>query len=254
MTESNLPVLWQPSPFDDGTDLLPVDLGGNVDRTGRDHVQSGDLILPVLALLQGMSDAVTQRVPGAQPGLFYHTGAGEVIDGPIRVLLCAHTRSRALLPKPERKEHEGLVQCIARDAMTGSHYGDCDACPHKEWGPQNQSPPCSESHNFTVLTSYGPAILRFSRTSYKAARNFITTWMMSPKTLWTHPAIVSVKQQTKVLPNGKQATFFSLDMKWQQRETVPPAAQAAARAIHEQVMAAYESGRFGAEHEDNDAE
>lgn len=239
--------VWKPSQFQ-GSDLLPIALaGGAVDKTGREHVGAGDLILPSLSVLQGMSDVVTQNtIPGARPGLFYHSGAGELFEGPIRVLICAHTKSRSLFPHEDRAEHQGLEKCLSRDAVTGDKYGDCGSCPYKEWGENNSPPPCSESNNFTVLTSMGPAVIRFARTSFKASRNFITTWTMSPKPLWAHPAIITCRMEQKELKGGKKSTFFPMEIRWAQREDVPPAAQAAARGIHEQVMHAFEQGRFDA--------
>lgn len=247
MSETNLPQVWTPAPFE-GSDLLPVALAIPQDRTGREHVSGEDMVLPGLSVLQGMSDAVMQgNIEDARPGRFFHSGAQEVFEPPLRVLICAHTKSRSLFPKEDRVEHAGLEECVSRDAVQGSRYGDCDACPHRLWGPKNESPACSESHNFTVLTSFGPAVIRFTRTSYKAAKNFLTTWTMSPKPLWAHPAIVTVKQQQRRLKSGKDATFYSMEIRWSQREDVPPVAQAAARTIYEQVQAAHESGRFHAE-------
>jgi hypothetical protein len=245
MSDSNV-VLWQPAPFD-GTDLLPVNLGATKANTiGRDNIEMQDLILPNLSILQGMSDAVTQGVEGAKPGRFWLSGAEEVLEGPLRVLICAHTKSRALFPKPERPEHANLNECFSKDGVQGSFYGDCSSCPHKVWGEQRgQAPACSESHNFTVLTTQGPAMVRFSRTSFQSARRLLTTWSMSNDALWAHPTIITARQQTKPLPNGKTATFYSMDLKWQQRETVPPHVQQAAQTIYEQIMQSHEHGRFG---------
>lgn len=217
-----------------------------IDRTGRENVEAQDLILPSLSVLQGMSDVITKNLhPDARVGMFFHSGAQEVFKGPVRVLICAHTKSNALFPKADNPKHAGLETCISRDGVRGTVYGDCSACPHLQWGEDREPPVCSESHNFTVLTSYGPAVVRFARTSYKAARNFLTTWTMSPKPLWAHPAVITQRSQSGRLKSGKEVTYFSMELRWQPREDVPPAAQAAARAIHEQVTAAHEAGKFG---------
>ena len=253
MTDKQEVQVWTPTPFV-GTDLLPTSLGANaVDRTGREHVESGDLVLPSMSVLQGMSEAVTKgTVEGARPGKFFHSGCQEVLDGPIRVLLCAHTRSRALFVQPDRAEHKGLESCMSRDGIDGTVYGHCDSCPHKEWGKNNVPPPCSESHNFTALTKFGPAVIRFARTSFKAARNFLTTWTMSPRPLWAHPAIITVNQQSRRLATGKDATYYSMDIRWAQREDVPAPAQSAARAIWLQVNDAHEAGKFSTDAPDGE--
>ena len=245
--ESQVPALWTPNTFDKGTDLLPVHAAGSRSTRGQENVRSEDLVLPVIKLLQGMSPEVTeQTVEGAVPGAFLHTGVQEVFKGPLRVLVCAHTRSRALFPNDKDDDYDGLEQCLSRDGKEGSTYGSCDACHHTEWRPDRKPPLCSEAHNFTVLTSYGPAILRFSKRSMPSARNFLTTWTMSGKDIWMHPAVISTKQHVDVVDQrGTKATNYSLEIRWQAREDVPPAAQQAALSIYETVSSANDAGKFG---------
>lgn len=236
--------VWQPSEFS-GSDLLPVGLGSQqMDTTGRELIEAEDMILPSLKLLQGSSEEVKQGIEGARAGLFWLSGAEESFKPPMRVLACAHTKSRSLFPKEDRPEHEGLQECISRDAKTGSVYGDCETCPYSKWDEVNNKPPtCSESHNFTVLTPMGPAIIRFSRTSIRAARKLLTSWNMSPNALWSHPLVIATSIRTDKV-NGRDSTTHVMETKWVQRETVPPAAQQAARAIYEQVRSAHAHGKL----------
>ena len=243
---------WTPQPFD-GADLLP-DLSTKHDLAagglvGRENVEPEDLVLPTLLLLQGMSEPVTEQIEGAQPGKFWLSTAGEVINPPLRVVLVHHSRSRALFPQPNNPRTSGLKKCLARNGITGTEYGSCDACEHQKWGPNNEAPACAESHNFVASTKYGPCVLRLAKTSYKAARNFLTTWTMSPKNLWAHPAIISVKKQQRVLSDGQKATYFTMEMRWQTKEDVPPDHQESALAIYKQIQDAHESGRFGSDKE-----
>lgn len=241
--------LWKPSEFN-GSDLLPVGIGsGPVDVTGREHIEAEDLILPSLKLLQGSSEEVKQGIEGARAGLFWLSGAEEAFKPPLRVLACAHTKSRSLFPKPDRPEHEGLEECLSRDGVTGNRYGDCDSCPYKEWDEVNKRPPaCSESHNFTVLTPMGPAVLRFSRTSIKSARKLLTAWSMSSKPLWAHPLLIGTSIRTDKV-QGRDSTTHVMETKWAQREDVPPHVQQFARGVYEQVKQAHERGKF-ATHEE----
>lgn len=246
--------IWEPLPFE-GSDLLPLSVMKPRNTRGRENIRSDDLIVPVLKILNGMSDEVTeQSVEGAVPGMFLHSGAQEVFRGPIRVLVCAHTRSRALFPDSKNYRFNGLEKCISRDSVEGSVYGSCDACRHTKWGEEKNEPPlCSESHNFTVLTSFGPAIIRMARRSRKSANNFLTTWNFGEKDLWTHPVVFSTKAHQDDVGDGKKATNYSLEMKWLQKETVPPAAMQAAEAVYNQVTSAHEQGKFkGDDESDSD--
>lgn len=243
--------IWKPQKEFKGTDLVP-ELRSNMELApqppggliGRENVEPTDMILPSLLLLQGMSDPVTDAVENAQPGKFWLSTAGEVIEPPLRLLLVHHSRSRALFPQPNNQRTSGLKKCLARDALEGTEYGLCEECEHKKWGPQNEAPPCAESHNFVAWTYFGPAVLRFAKSSFKAARNFLTTWTLSEKNPWAHLAIVTVKQQTKALSDGQNAKFFTMDMRWDQREDVPPAFQENAVQLYHQIQKAHEAGRF----------
>ena len=244
--------LWTPSAFT-GSDLLPVATGNQkVDRTGRELITAEDMVLPSLTLLQGSSEVVKQGVEGAKAGLFYLSGAEEFFKPPLRVLAVAHTKSRSLFPKPDRPEHAGLEECLSRDAVEGSFYGMCEICPHKEWDNENdRPPPCSESHNFVVLTPMGPAIIRFQRTSYKAAKKLLTAWNMSSDPLWAHPLEIRTSIRTDKV-NGRDSTTHVMETKWVQREAVPPHVMEAARAAFQTVMAAHEHGKLSTADEGQD--
>jgi hypothetical protein len=247
-----VPALWQPKPFT-GSDLLPLDLAGQGDRTGQENIKAEDIVLPTLQLLQGMSDPCTRGEEGAKPGVFWHNGANVALPGPLRVLAVAHTRGRALLPKANNARFSGLEMCVSRDMIEGSKYGSCDSCAHKEWGANRETPLCTESHGFVVMTKFGPALLRIALSNKQnrtTARNLLTTWNFSRKTLWSHPLQIASRQESKDMgPGQKPAIFYSLDLKWLQGEDVPPAVQVAAREIHDQISRANEAGKLEADDE-----
>ncbi len=246
--------VWHPHDFE-GCDLLPdmrpqADLVPPGGLVGRENVEPEDLVLPSLLLLQGMSEPVTNQEEGAQPGKFWLSTAGEVLNPPLRLVLVHHSRSRALFPQPNNPRTSDLKKCLARAGIKGTEYGDCDACDHKKWGPNNEAPACAESHNFVAWTPYGAAVLRLAKSSFKAARNFLTTWTMSPKNLWAHPTVVTVKMQKRQLSDGQNATYFTMEMRWQQKEDVPPDYQESALALHKQIHEAHEAGRFTSDREE----
>jgi hypothetical protein len=242
---------WKPSEFA-GTDLLPINAGSRRNKTelvGRENVEETDLILPALRLLQGQSPPVVQGVPGAIPGKFIHSTNQMIFDAPLRVLVIAHTKSNALFPNANDPRSQGLERCISRDAVEGTVYGLCSECGRcTEWDGK-QPPIGAQSHNLVVMTEHGPALLRFSRTSFQAAKAFITTWMMSDKNLWAHPVVVQVKKEPKVLKSGQQTVYCTAAPSWVQSEVTPPEVQAMALEWHKKVMAAHSSGRLSGEDE-----
>ncbi len=249
--------IWTPMESFEGTDLVPELRPGTAlvpeppgGLLGRENTEPGDIILPALQLLQGQSDAITSGIEGAQPGKFYLSTSGEVMIPPLRILIVHHSVSRALFPKPDDSRSKDLKICLARDAIEGTEYGICENCDYRRWGPENQKPLCSRSHNFTAWTSQGPAVLRFANTSFKSARNFLTTWTMSSKNLWAHLALVTVKSNTKDLPGGKKSTYFTMDLRWDQREDVPPAFQESAVELYKQIHQAHEAGKLRTTDED----
>jgi hypothetical protein len=261
---SDLPALWTPSKFD-GSDLLPVlrPKDPNAEQlVGRENVSTTDLVLPSLRLLQGMSPPVTEGLEGAQPGKIFHSATQQVIKPPFRVLVVHHSKSNMLIPDPIKDPRTaGLERCLSRDTVRGNVYGLCEECRRcTEWGkvtPQhkNGEPPMgSQSHNFVAMTEFGPAVMRFGRTSFNAGKQFITNWMMSEKNLWAHPVVVRVKAKQRTLPNGQPATFFVWELLWQSNDTVPPAMREAALVLHKQVDAAYQAGRLSGDDEGEDTQ
>lgn len=240
MTEDkNRIEVWQPQDFK-GSDLLPVNsIGGDDHLVGRENVEQADLILPTLELLQGQSDAVTQGVEGAQPGKFYLPTIQEVFDSPIRVMLVGHLRG-AFMPEADDKSTE---LCMSHDGIVGTKYGDCESCVYSQWGEDGSPPPCAKSHKFIAMTDFGPAILRFAKTSYKAARRFLTAWTCSRNNLWDFPVVVGTSMEQATI-KGKKVTYYTMDLKWDRKETVPSAGRTAAMEFFEQVSSAHESGKL----------
>jgi hypothetical protein len=244
--------VWRPKQPFEGTDMVPKLPNKGVVQAppgglkGRENVDVEDMVLPALQLLQGQSDAVTDGVDGAKPGLLYLPAQGLVLEPPLRLLLVHHGKSRALFPKAEDPRSSGLKKCLSRDTFHGTIYGECAQCPYKDWTGDDLDikPLCSESHNFTVWTDYGPAVLRFANSSYRAAKDFLTTWITTrpQRNLWAHPVVVHVKKKSKALPGGKDSTYFVMEIRWDQDEDVPPAFQLSADECYEQIKQAHEAG------------
>jgi len=267
--KKNEVAVWKPREFD-GNDLLPVSdsvalapVEGVPDLVGREHVDPKDLILPSLALLHGTSDAVQDKLEGAEAGLFMHTGTEEILpDGPLRLIFVHHHKGNALFPKEDAR-YAGLETCISRDGVEGNIYGLCEECGKCFWPEQGgpdldgaTSPLGAEVHHFVAMTDRGVVNMRFSRTSWKAANKFISTWMMSRKNLFAHPVVVRVKTGDKTLATGQVKKYYHMQLAWQVTEKVPDELQRAALALYKEVESKHESGNLKSHDEgaDDDSE
>lgn len=254
---SNEITIWKPSEFD-GTDLLPLEAGvaqqvdgpSSVPLVGRENIGAEDIILPSIRILQGMSPAVARAdVEGAQPGMFMHSLTNELWEAPLRAIAIVHTKSNALYVRDNDPRFNGIKQCLSRDGIKGTTYGLCSECLKcTEW-IDNKPPLGSQAHNFVLLTAAGPMVLRMSRTSFKSARAFVTSWKMSRKNLWAHPVVLTTTRNDKRLPSGQTATYFTVELRWQTKERIPDNIQVAAYELSKQITKAHEEGRFGSDEE-----
>lgn len=245
--------IWEQPKFE-GTSLIPtaesVALTANPQGVvGRENVDVEDLIVPTLSLLQGQSDAVTSALPGAVPGLFQHSNSGEIIQPPLKCVVVHYHKSNAFFPQADKyPEAKDLEKCLSRDAMVGTQYGSCEECRKcLDWMDDGRPPMGARNHMFTVLTDTGPAMLRFSRTSYKAGKRFLSNWNFSTKNLWDHPVLISVKAEPKQLPGGKSTVYQTLTMHWLTDEVTPNDWRAACLRMFNQISGAHEAGKLGDE-------
>jgi hypothetical protein len=258
-TNDTAVAVWEPKEFK-GNDLLPLDdamtpelIEGVPDLVGREHIDPEDLIVPVLVLLAGKSTAVEDGVDGAEPGVFMHSGTEECLpEGPIRVIIAHHHKGNVLFPKDGDLRYKDLKTCISRDAIEGSEYGLCADCRKcLDWDDENDLPPLgAQTHHFVVMTSLGPVMMRFARSSYKGASKFVSAWKMSRKNLFTHPVVIRVKEGVKALASGKNSTYHFMQMAWQTTEKVPPELQRAAFALYKEIESKHETGNLKSHDED----
>ena len=240
--------VWKDPKFE-GTSLIPTPesvgyLMNPQVLVGRENVDQDDLLVPSFSLLQGMSEAVTSGVPGAQQGKFQHSNTGEIFEGPLKCIVVHYHKSNAFFPQTDKyPEAAGKETCISPDAKVGNVYGVCEECGIcLNWMDDGRPPMGSRNHVFTILTKDGPAFLRYGRTSFKAAKKFISNWNFSSKNLWTHPCEVTVKSDQKQLQTGKKATYYLMDLQWMTEEVTPPEWQKVCEAMHNRIDGAHESG------------
>lgn len=236
-TNDQLPAqIWTPRAVDGMTSLLPalIRQEQTEEVVSDQNVELEDMVLPELQLCQSTSECVQEGI--AKPGQYFLNTTKEVFDAPLRVLLIYHSKGRALFPKAEAGTGS-LKMCLSRDSLTGTQYGVCEACPHKEWpseedvraNPSLTSPPCSEQHNFVLLLPQGPAVVRFGRTSYKAARRFVTNFKFSRENLWANVAVLRTKKLSKKLSGGRDVSYYAHEIIWDPMDKVPAPARVVAR-------------------------
>lgn len=256
-------VVWTPKEFS-GNDILPAlidpsefHVTGIPDMLGRENIDPDDMVVPSLNLLHGTSDAVENKVPDAEAGLFMHTGTEEVLpEGALRLIFVHYHKSNALFPKDDPR-YQGLETCRSPDQVRGDVYGLCKDCGKcYDWDEENNLPPLgAQTHNFVAMTSMGPVMMRFSKSNYDAGNRFITSWKQSGKKLFTHPVVIRVLQKPKELKGGKTTMYFTVQIAWQTTEKVPDALQLAAYELYKEVHAKYETGHLKSdENEPADAE
>lgn len=112
---------------------------------GNAGLSAGDVDLPRLALLQGLSQAVADKK--AEAGHWWNTLTSEDYGEVISFVPIMPYRNRVRL-----KMGEGLM-CRSDTSLQigiGDPGGECDTCPLKEW--TGKTPPeCGVSHNYLVL-------------------------------------------------------------------------------------------------------
>lgn len=248
--------IWEQPKFE-GSSLIPTPesvgyLINPQDLVGRENVELEDLIVPALQLLQGQSDAVTSGIPDAKPGIFQHSNTGQLFVPPLKCVVVHYHKSNAFFPQPDKyPEARDKKPCLSRDAVAGIVYGDCEECKIcLDWFEDGRPPMGARNHVFSVLTPDGPAVLRFSRSSFKAGKKFLSNWNFSSKNLWHHPVVINVDSEQKQLKSGKKTTYYKMDIQWQTSEVTPKDWSDACLAMYQRISGAHEAGKFGDEMED----
>lgn len=238
----------------EGNDLVPLNYLGEADEDtddelmGRENCDMSDFAIPSLALLQPQSPAVAGGVDGARPGLFILTSTEEVIEGPIRAIAIAHNKSRKLSGKDA--EEAGTKECRSYDAVEGTEHGICEDCPYAQWGPNGQRPACALFNDITLaLEGYGPAKIRFRRSTFQAGQSFVRNFLMSRKNLWHHPVVITSSGPHDGKNNSK---YFKAKILWDRSFVIPKAFRAQAEGLYKEIANAFEQGRLREDDDGNE--
>lgn len=152
------------------------------DDSFLENVDSQDIVIPRLKLMQAMSDPVASG----------EARAGDValnVDGHIYLeagktlefIPLFYWHSRIMF---QSLEAGGGILCRASDGKTGMGMpgGDCLTCQFKDWqtgeNGQNVAPKCVRVHNFAILCptqsgEYRMALLPLSKTSFRVGTSLL---------------------------------------------------------------------------------
>jgi hypothetical protein len=238
--------------------LVPIaqDLSTTDPYVEDQDLDHGDLLVPTLQLLQGMSEPVKQGLAGARPGLFWDPYRQEPIQGPMEGVVVYFTKTRFM----RADDKANREQCQSFDNVNGTTYGECEICVFSKWGCDAQekvnwqAPPCSLNYTFILATPNGPLALRFRKKAEKAARTFLTQKTMSRKNWWSHPVHIDSKQETGVDASGRPAQYFVPTIVWILEKQLDDGLRSYAKNLHDGLAAAKEAGRFRTEEVEDAAE
>lgn len=242
--KAQLPAVWQPTPFE-GADLLPVAQAQNdLEIVGDDDIDDGDTILPVLQMLQGTA---VNDVEGARAGQFYNTVTKELFDGPIRVLIIAHSKGNSYFVDKKDPRQADNEDCYSNDGVEGSVYGLCSECGKNEWDRSTNphtKPMCNKQHRIIMMTPSGPAMMRFQSSSYKALQGLLTAKKLQRKNFFDHPAIIEADGPHKGSKDGRTFTYYKLQVKWDTSQQVPLDVRKTALETYKGLQALHSKGRL----------
>lgn len=245
--------VWEPEPFEKGTDLLPVaalQTYGPADVAVEDDedLEPDDIVLPTLTVLQGTSEPIKQQVEGAVAGKLFLSATQETLEPPIRMLVIHRFRGNALFVRKTNVAHEGLETCISRDGVTGQRYGDCEACGKcTDWretpGPDGKTKPLgTKTQQFVVWTSSGICMLRVQLSNKfvgRTIRTFMTKKQTSNRNYFAHPTVLQVE-----MGSDDENSWFVPRLFWQEKISVPHDLQRACAKWKDKIKEALELGKL----------
>jgi hypothetical protein len=160
-------------------DALPA-IFGNVEGfpAGMENVDSSDIILPRLALVQSMSRCVNPDDASApKPGEFINSLSVERYKPPVRLVPIFYNKAAILFPE----KINDPIECQSRNAKEGTAFGTCAECENNwaDWS-RGEPPRCSQIHEFVCVfadddpESALPFIVSMMRTSAGVGKKWLS--------------------------------------------------------------------------------
>lgn len=176
--------------------------------TGLEEIDSTDLTIAKIKLLQAMSEEVGSRK--GMPGQFYNAQTGEAMDE-IECYLLRVGKSRAMFKQPYVKGSRAL--CSSVDCKMGTtaegKKKSCVGCPNADWGKAQAAgktkPDCNQSYVLFGATYEDGTPFRFtcSGDAVKVCKAFINSLMYKKMPLFVH----KIKITASAVSNNKGNYF-----------------------------------------------
>jgi hypothetical protein len=198
------------------TPLIPM---SQIDQSAMyGEMDSTDIVIPTLVVLEGMSEEVKTHKLGHPGDLFLRVLNRNLGEGPVEVIPLRRFKTR--LRREVKRDKTGNVSkdmnapilCRSVDGKfgVGEPGGDCTVCPHTQWNGTN-SPECSDFQNMLCLLrgeEVFPVVISGGRTRLKALKSWNT--LLTMEQLANRPLFCksyNVRPATHSSANGESHTF-----------------------------------------------
>lgn len=156
----------------ENTGLIPSDINLPAERMqtakGLGNISEEDRIIPRLKIMQPLSPEVDEGI--AKPGEFVNSVAKKSYGKILTLTPIFWWKSRVYWQK---RDEGGKILCQARDAVTGSEFGPCEACEFSKWNDK-EAPTCTAIINILGLVNNAELVaMSFMKTSYPAGKQLI---------------------------------------------------------------------------------
>lgn len=166
-------------------------------RQGLEEVPSYWSI-PRISIAQPMTDSK----PSASKNGDIITSSGQILKGPLKFILLYLNTENVHFAKAGGGDGKKML-CQAIDGKLGSHFGECDKCPHLPFGAQNggrgeqKHTSCYRNIVAHILTVDDPMVykVQFGKTSYKAGSALLQLARQQPA-LWKQPYLLSTEKKS----------------------------------------------------------
>jgi len=207
------------------TDMVKQDLSGGLARPdwltkgdvrGTEHITNEDLILPRLALAQGLSPELIRTdgkyIEGLKMGDIFNTLTGEILgEGPIDFTIIRADRPR------------GIEYIPKKDGGGVKDFNVPLDDPRMKFGPNREKPVATKFYDFIIMMvpSLEPCALSLKSTGLKVAMT-INALMKIRQAGGPAPSFAGKYQLRSVLMNNAKGTFAQFQVKnngWLDKET-----------------------------------